>query len=862
MPNYRHAGPLTEYEREEIFSRIDPDTAALILGLPRSRQGQDAALRWFADRLERGGSTAPHCDVSDTERDALTKSERKVLDRFFQMAVDARKRDTVPLLRKRGSGPLAAWEIDEAQRKLPPASLELVLQVVDHRAVRKAAVMRWLTLRVDNGRGAGPDCEVTRKDRDLLTLSERRSLKRFFQLAVKAGHRPSLPVLDKPQGLPPMFESYDLVGIDQGAIALLDHPDLRGGLRAEHWAIVHYLGWRRDNKLPTDLDCEIENAGIIRILTDLHGGRIVAPHRRDLVQRYRWALGNFYRVAVREGLRRREVPAALTSFKTPKIREDLEKMLGPAEVAKLRKLEGHLRLSAQQQQLTGHSGRRLEYRRKSRTSQSTGDGTISKLYAFLNYARGQEQWQPFTLDALLTPERIVDYIFRAGNSNGTLPKGKAAPSRFGPLSKAVRTLNDLQLLEFGDERFEDLRKQYRNYIGPQVIRENDTRKIPVAIREIEVAERVAHEILNEARLRGSIDQLWKVAQRVTQYITVRGCLGRADTIATMNLLQLATCPETGTKRWPDGSVEFGEVRAKQTGNSYTIVQRIPGEVVDWWDDLLALEDRTLEAPGGTVWLQPAVLDDDGLIIEPGDHHGGDQLLGDPIEVAPLWRRSRLKCDPLTYSGVISNVETFLEADCHWRGPNIHAGRAAGTIRYKYLLGASDDYIMALGGWHDLDTMRSHYAHLIHEDAFAEGQYVAPSRRLARSSAALDLRVKAIERIAERSVQLKGTVLSERGWKLFVDDLSRVVENALAASDSNFTPDSQLVKLTMQEVLLINDRLPKGGLEKLLKRAVLPTQVATKQRRELIDPNERPGLVLHAIQASAGALRAPRSRKVA
>jgi hypothetical protein len=861
MPNYRHAGPLTEYEREEIFSRVDPDSAALIRELPRSRQGQDAALRWFAERWERSRSTAPDCDVTDQERDALTQSERQVLERFFQMAVDVKKRDTAPLLRKRRGGPLAAWEIEEAGHKLPAASLDLALKVVDHRAVRKAAVLRWLTRRVDAGCTAGPDCEVTREDRDRLTLSERRSLKRFFQLAVEAGQRASLPVLDKPQGLPPMFESFDLAGIDPAAVDLLEHPKLRG-LRAEHWAIVHYLGWRRDNRLATDLDCEINNAEIIKILTDLHAGRIVAPHRRGRVQRYRWALGNFYRLAVREGLRRRAVPTALVSFKTPKIREELDQLLGPAEVAKLRKLEGHLRLSAQQQQLTGHSGRRLEHRRKSLTSQSTGDGTISKLYAFFDYARRKEQWRPFTLDALLTPERIVEYIFRAANTNGTVPLGTAAASRWVPLSKAVRTLSELDLLEFGDERFEELRKRYRNYKGPQVIREHDTRKVSVAIREIEVAERVAHEILDEARLRGSIDQLWKVAQRTTQYITVRGCLGRADTIATMNLLHLRTCPETGTIRWPDGSVEFAEVRAKQTGESYTIVQRIPGEVVDWWDDLLALEERTLEAPGGTVWLQPAVLDEDGLIVEEGDHHGADQLLGDPVEVAPLWRRTRLKPDPLTYSGVISNVETFLEADCHWRGPNIHAGRAAGTIRYKYLLGASDEYIMALGGWKDLDTMRSHYAHLIHEDAFAEGQYVAPSRRLARSSTALDLRVKAIERIAERSVQLKGTVLSERGWRLFVDDLSRVVENALAASDSNFTPDAQLVKLTMQEVLLINDRLPKGGLEKLLKRAVLPTQVAAKQRRALIDPNERPVLVQQVIQASAGALRTPRARKVA
>jgi hypothetical protein len=395
-----------------------------------------------------------------------------------------------------------------------------------------------------------------------------------------------------------------------------------------------------------------------------------------------------------------------------------------------------------------------------------------------------------------------------------------------------------------------------------VIRENDTRKVPVAIREIQVAEQVAREIVTEAQMRGTISQLWKITQRATQYVTVRGCLGRADTVATMNLLNLRICPETGTIRWPDGSVELAEVRAKQTGESYTIVQRIPGEVVDWWDDLLALEERSLEAPGRTVWLQPAVLDEDGLILEEGDRHGADLLLVDPVEVAPLWRRSRLTPAPLAYSGVISNVETFLEADCHWRGPNIHAGRSAGAIRYKYLLGASDDYIMALGGWKDLETMRAHYAHLIHEDAFAEGQYVAPSRRLARSSNALDLRVKAIERIAERSVQLKGTVLSERGWRLFVDDLSRLIENALAASDPNFTPESHLVKLTMQEVLLVNDRLPKGGLEKLLKRAVLPTQVAAKQRRELIAPNERSMHVQQVIQASAGALRASRPRKVA
>lgn len=864
MTGYRRTGPLTDYEREEIFSRIDPQTAALIRDLPRSRQGQDATLRWFAERLERGRSVAPDCDVSNEEREAMTRSERQVLARFFQMALEATMREAVPQLSKRSGGPLAGWELRDAERKLPPASMELVLKVDDKRAVRKAAVLRWLVRRIDAGRAAGPDCEVTREDRDRLTLSERRSLKKFFQLAVDRGQRASLPTLDRPQGLPPMFESWDLIGIDPAAVALMDHADLQlGSLRAEHWAIAHYLRWRRDNRLATDPDCEIDNGQIITLLSDLHAGRVEgAPHRRDRVQRYRWALGCFYRAAVNAGLRQRPVPTALTSFKTPEIREELDHLLGPDEAAKLRKLEGHLRLQAQEQQITGHSGDRLEYGRKTLNAQSTGNGTMSKLYAYLRYAQGQPEWRPFTLEALLTPERIVDYIYRAPNSNGTVPTGAAAASRWSPLSKAVRTMHDLDLLQFDDARFEDARKRYRNYKGARVIRKNVTRRVPVAIREIEVAEQVAREIVAEAKLRGSIAHLWKITQRATEYVTVRGTLGRADTVATMNLLNRRICPETGTIRWPDGSVELGEVRAKQTGESYTIVQRIPGEVVDWWDDLLALEERSLEEPGTTTWLQPAILDEDGLIVERGDHHGADMLLADPIEVAPLWRRHRLKPDPLAYSGVISSVETFLEADCHWRGPNIHAGRSAGAIRYKYLLGASDEYIMALGGWKDLETMREHYAHLIQEDAYAEGQWVAPSRRLARSSAALDLRVKAIERIAERAVQLKGTVLNERTWRLFVDDLSRVVENALAASEKNFTPDSQLVKLTMSEVLMVNDRLPKGGLEKLLKRAVLPTQVAAKQRRELVAPSERSFFVQKVIQASAGTLRAPRARKVA
>lgn len=864
MTRYRRTGPLTEYEREEIFSNIDPKTAELIRQLPRSRQGQDATLRWFAERLERGRSVTPDCDVSNEEREAMTRSERQVLAHFFQMALDARMREAVPQLSKRSGGPLAAWELGEAERKLPPASLDLVLKVVDKRAVRKAAVLRWLVRRIDAGRAAGPDCEVTREDRDRLTLSERRSLKAFFQLAVVGGQRASLPTLDKAPGPPPMFESWDLIGIDPAALALMDHADLQlGGLRAEHWAIAHYLRWRRDNKLATDLDCDIDNGQIITILADLHAGRVAgAPHRRDRVQRYRWALGGFYRLAAKAGLRQRPVPTALISFKTPEIRAELDHLLGPDEVAKLRKLEGHLRLQAQEQQVTGHSGDFLEYGRKTLSAQSTGKGTLSKLYAYFWYAQGKLEWRPFTLEALLTPERIVDYIYRAPNSNGTVPTGKAASSRWSPLSKAVRTLHDLGLLQFDDARFEDARKRYRNYKGQRVIRKNITRRVPVAISEIVVAEQVAREIIAEAQLRGSVAHLWKITQRATQYITVRGSLGRADTIATQNLMHRRICPETGTIRWSDGSVELEEVRAKQTGEHYTIVQRIPGEVVDWWDDLLALEDRSLEEPGATTWLQPAVLDDDGLIVKRGDHHGADMLLADPVEVAPLWRRHRSRPEPLAYSGVISNVSTFLEADCHWRGPNIHAGRSAGVIRYKYLLGASDEYIMALGGWHDIETMRKHYAHLIEEDAYAEGKWVAPSRRLARSSAALDLRVKAIERIAERAVQLKGSVLNERTWRLFVDDLSRVIENALAASDKNFVPDSQLVKLTMSELLLVNDRLPKGGLEKLLKRAVLPTQVAAKQRRELVAPNERSFFVQKVIQASAGALRAPRSRKVA
>lgn len=741
------------------------------------------------------------------------------------------------------------------RRPRPPevdaAAWELAATLPGQQATRARA---GLVALAERGHPTHPDCEVDLRPYSELSDQVRWGLRGLWSKAKAAGLRR--------HAVPPRLSRYEIAyaqGIDPATVAFMREKARSSNAVGNYGPCMWYwLDQLVERGLPTALDVALDEGPVRQLWEELFAkaekGLLELPgDGSNQLTRLRSALRALYQHAAKDGLRQRPIPAAIAlSYDLRGNTARLRALLPACDRDRVERLFEALDERAAWQQ-AGRWERRGRW--KDTRAQSTVRNFAVALNSLLMHAR--EAGWPLELDAILMPERVVEWAKRGHRADGS-PMSEGAPDRrwrnlYGLLQMGVDLGHPLAD-RGGIERIRqalDADRGPRNTEGRPRGRKKEKKFTPT-YDQIRDAIEVIEEDYRRAQVRFENGGLTrrrfhkKLQERTFFHARLMG-MWRNDTAATIDLLQARRDPQTGV-------VVVSGVRAKETGDDHYVELILLPEQLDYIEELLAFQGRSIDRPL-REGERPQVLRAERtevrggrrVVVRRGDRWGMDRLKNEDTEVANLWRRHPARPEGLTYIEITSLSNRILRR-VGWIGAKPHTFRAAGAI-YWGMRGWHFDQIMKLGLWRDLKTLLECYAELNEKDQRAILAGLAPSRRLDTSGAHRDRRHAALVH-ARRALMdfplnkepsLTDFERVESELRRCVDDIGRA--NAAARGKEWVAPC--FPRLTDDDAVKIDEAVRAwypGGLKELLGRDIFASdRIAERKRAAAADAEPSPRL---------------------
>ena len=533
----------------------------------------------------------------------------------------------------------------------------------------------------------------------------------------------------------PSRSDYAWAGIDPDTRAFILEMVASGGLPGScHHAAREWLIACRDIGLPTDLNADLADARFAALYEQRLAAatRGIERVRRRHTRRVREGL-RFYGVALTRGRRTLPVPADAVPVERERPVTMAEARLAlPAEDQRKLAAADALFLELATQQWNGEGEdatyRRADGRRRKDTLAFTSQArTRGVLDEFVRQARVNE-WEPFSLDEMLTPARVITFLYYTTKVDGTYYDIKTIKQ------------NEVRLLDYlyrartcGAEPIELISAEREAELRAAVLAEQDNRRrwfkrspkqsnsgrhkwypaleqVTTAIAGLE--ERITRLEDRWGHTRISRSEYWReLRDAVLTLCTLYG-MWRVDTASTLSALHLKRFgPGNDVLDGNDYAVLVNSARAKNTsGNWYPFVEELTltPQVVRLIKKLLAFEGRSL--------AQPLRAGEQPVRLRAGtkDRWGKDPVLSGELAVVPLFRAKLDQPKGLTHAGVEGILERQLRR-LHFGATNPHTLRAAGAIYWSFVVGMPEAHVMRLGLWEDPATLRESYAKVNAED---------------------------------------------------------------------------------------------------------------------------------------------------
>ncbi len=471
--------------------------------------------------------------------------------------------------------------------------------------------------------------------------------------------------------------------------------------------------------------------------------------RRRHITRVRDGL-RFYTFALKHGLRKRPVPteavAGVQEWSVSMV--DARAKLPKADQDKLATVDQlFLKLARQQY---GGDGDRMSKRsdgvmRKQTMAYGSQLATRRVMDDIIRQGclRG---WTPFTLEGLLTPEHVTEYLYYSTKLDGSFYD----ESTIGVYERRIidyiyrartcgRTPIEIVTLQREAELREAIRlEQDRSHLWNKRSRKfsnsGEEKWYPTLAHVTGAIASLEEEIarLDDRRQHKRITRrkYWQgLRDAVLTLCTLYG-MWRTDTASTISLLHLKKHRSTNDVIDANGfAVVIDSARAKNTsGEWYPFVKELilPPVIIALIEKLLAVEGRSLRLPL-REGEEPVRLRADN-----GDSWGSDPLLVGELDVAPLFRLNPDRPEGMSYSAVSSRLELKLRW-LRFGATNPHTLRAAGAIYWTFVRGMPEALVMKLGLWEDTKILRESYAQIHGDDQrtlmldFMPAQFGTPRR---------------------------------------------------------------------------------------------------------------------------------------
>lgn len=722
-----------------------------------------------------------------------------------------------------------------------------------------SAARSALVLLAHLGQSTDLNCEIDVRALRQLSYRDRWSLRRLWKLGIERGFR-IRPV----PGPVTRYSTVAAEGIDSATVAFV--RDNSGAL-STHVSWIWY--WLRElvrHGLPTSLDVDLEVGPVADLWQELFikasRDMLDGPHPDSQLTKLKSALRALYARASDREARRRPVPHAIAdSYDLRGNTARLRSLLPIADQERLQLLFDELHARAALQQ-AGRWQRRGRW--KDTRAPTTLHGYQFIVNALIAHAIGAG-WK-LELDELLACGHLVEFVRRGHRKEGS-PMHPFEPKRrrrllAGLFQMAIEVDQPLLNLKGIDElnaaldgdrkpanverraeskrtKFIPTREQLRDAID---LIEEDYRRAVIKYRSHRISKGAFHRAL----------------QRRTMFqLSFRG-MWRNDTAATINLLR--------ARRDASGCLLVDGVRAKETGDDHHVQIVLPPEMVDFLEELLAFEGRTIEEPlpdrVGPERLRAEyaeVRNGHRVVVRAGDRWGHDRLMNDDLAVANIWRRHPDSVEGMSYGQVVAMRDRIIRR-IGWFGATSHTFRSAGALYWR-MRGWSDEQIMRLGLWRDRRTLLECYARLSEKDQLIELAALAPSSHGRGGKAVSDRRRSALREIQHVATEIlfnEEKSLSE--YERVASALRRsvdTVDQANAVERGKAWTPPEVPRVSADDLIAIDEVLRaatgySGGLRELLRRDVLASERTATSRRAAVAearPSARVARLIRELNAS-------------
>ncbi len=523
-------------------------------------------------------------------------------------------------------------------------------------------------------------------------------------------------------------------GLDAATVSFARRMHNAGRLTgSEYGRTRDWLRTLEEAGLPTDLDLDFDEPDVSTHLerqVQLSGSCASETPRPRHLRELRRGL-KIYELAFAEGVRTRPVPPiALRQTRRFAISHELiRNRLPAADQAALAQIETIVNTLA-----------RLQWEGKGGKAFRTSDGrnhhttiAITTAWADLDAVRSflqhchRKDWMPFTLDALLTPERVCDFLFYGESFNGSFrTAGSLRSLAFGlrDFFYRGRLHHPDPVVVISEEREKAIDAQiavektrtHLHQVRPARESNSGESKWFPSLSQVEWAVTALKDDIARAESRhargGMSDRdHWRAVRDATLALVTLFSMARCDSASTISLSHLARDGDGRILTQGGSAIVRGIVRAKTHNRlHYPFVPEfiLPGNVLPLINRLLAIEGRSLEAPlrSGERPVRLSAAD--------GDKWGRSPLPSGAFDVVPLWRLRPDHPRGLAYAAIRQILERKL-VELRFGSTNPHTFRATGAIYWSFVRGMPQEHVMAIGLWNSPEELRASYAKITSAD---------------------------------------------------------------------------------------------------------------------------------------------------
>ena len=440
-------------------------------------------------------------------------------------------------------------------------------------------------------------------------------------------------------------------------------------------------------------------------------------------------------------LRTRPVPpvATVIARRCPVSAAQARAMLPADEQQKLKRIDEMIRACAVRQ----WTGRRAKLRlgedgrrHKATVSLSHGEQLIDTMNDLLQHG-AVSGVSPFTLDALLTKEHVVKFLYYSKRYDGGLFARRSIKNREWCLPDYIyrgRAGRPQAVELITPEREQEIRAAIKKeqahadewWAAPDELSNSGDSKFYPTLDQVRLAITALEEeiaLAEDALARGRMTRkrAWRQIRDAVMTLCAIYGMWRVDTVATISLLQIRRDPVTLAVTDRNGFLTIENiVRAKNTkGDWYPFVPALvlPANAVALIEKLLKLEGRSLAQP-----LKPG---EQPVRLKAGQKWGANRIPQGELTVVPLFRKHPDRPEGLGHTAIrVCLMKSLMRR--HFGATNPHTLRSTGAIYWTFIQQMPEHLVMQLGLWEDVTTLRENYARITEADKVAAmAAYVPP-----------------------------------------------------------------------------------------------------------------------------------------